>query len=307
MGLASIRIMAATRPFARSILTFAAGLMSGLGACTFGPGDDPGATPSADAGIGFDAACDGCGSRPEPPGGVGWHTAHASLKAKRFSITAGAERYYGRVADPHVSGDWVDASYTTLEVTWVELGVEMRLFIYLHSDGKEWWADEIRTYDGSASGDWIIYTGDFFRTPVGQAWTGDLDLATPPGASTPPGHLHLGGALLRGFLPPRCTGAAYSLEPWALHVETTVSQNGGSYVLPVSVRDAACQLIAPPQGASFEWTVDDTAVSTVRGDFDRGEFYGVALGQTTAHVRLRAPGGALLAESSFPVIVSTWP
>ena len=46
-------------------------------------------------------------------------------------------------------------------------GVEMRLNIYFASDGHDWWANEIRTYNGKSPGDWIEYTGTFFRTPLG--------------------------------------------------------------------------------------------------------------------------------------------
>jgi hypothetical protein len=48
----------------------------------------------------------------------------------------------------------------------------MRLFFYFHSDGEEWWSNEIRTYDGQVSADGIYYFGEFFRRPVNTPYVG---------------------------------------------------------------------------------------------------------------------------------------
>jgi hypothetical protein len=59
---------------------------------------------------------------------------------------------------------------------WSENGDEMRLNMYFKSDGRFWWVDEIRTYDGNSPGEWVYYTGVFFKSPKGQAYVGDVTL-----------------------------------------------------------------------------------------------------------------------------------
>lgn len=81
---------------------------------------------------------------------------------RRFTL--GPEELSG--ADIH--GDPGNGEYRSIELTWAQHGVEMRLFIYLFSDGAEWWSDEIRIYDGYEDPDWLYARGDFFRTATGK-------------------------------------------------------------------------------------------------------------------------------------------
>ena len=39
-----------------------------------------------------------------------------------------------------------------------------------------WWIEHIRTYDGRDPGDWIYYLGPSFRMPLGEPYSGDVDL-----------------------------------------------------------------------------------------------------------------------------------
>ena len=75
----------------------------------------------------------------------------------------------------------------TLEATWKENGVEMRMNIYFTGDSGATWADEVRIYDGEVAGDWLTARGIFFKTPLGAAWTGDEDItvADPVGPARP--------------------------------------------------------------------------------------------------------------------------
>jgi hypothetical protein len=57
----------------------------------------------------------------------------------------------------------------TLEVTWQEAGVEMRLNLYLAADDADWWVTEVRVYDGSAEGHWIGWGGLWGRAADGEA------------------------------------------------------------------------------------------------------------------------------------------
>ncbi|MBN1681395.1 MAG: discoidin domain-containing protein [Anaerolineae bacterium] len=101
---------------------------------------------------------------------VNWQTETVSLTADNFYITAGGQIFTAAVDGVDVSGDPGDEAYTTLEVTWQEYGVPMRLYMYFESDGTIWQAFEMRTYDGSPDGEWITYEGDTFTTPLGQAY-----------------------------------------------------------------------------------------------------------------------------------------
>jgi hypothetical protein len=111
------------------------------------------------------------------PNPVTWETPQVKLEAADLSIDVNGAVF--RATDPHVDlhSDPGDARYQTLEVTWQENDVEMRWYIYLASDGREWWATEMRTYDGAKHGDWVTFNGARFRTPVGAAFTGDLDVS----------------------------------------------------------------------------------------------------------------------------------
>ena len=56
----------------------------------------------------------------------------------------------------------------------------------------------MRTYDGSAKGDWVYFMGERFRTPLGSAWSGDLDLTAGDHGVT--SHLRMQIAHLQPFL-----------------------------------------------------------------------------------------------------------
>ena len=81
--------------------------------------------------------------------------------------------------------------YMSLEVTWFEYDIEMRMFIYLYSDGKRWWSNEIRVYNGQAqpNTEWVYFYGKFFDTPIGQDFVQttqfSLTAADPKNGNTP--------------------------------------------------------------------------------------------------------------------------
>ncbi len=101
-----------------------------------------------------------------------------TLTADDFYLVAGGTKYLSTDDKLTVKSDPGSNKYTTLEVTWMEAGVEMRFTTYLRSDGTTWWSDEIRTYNGmtAEAADWIYYHGAYFASPVGQTFTGNLDL-----------------------------------------------------------------------------------------------------------------------------------
>jgi hypothetical protein len=107
---------------------------------------------------------------------VKWITPSVSLTADDFSIEVDGKQYLANAAKVNVSSDPGNSGYTSLELRWTEHARQMRLFMYFYSDGKEWWSDEIRTYDGQEGPEWLYYFGDFFTKPVNTPYVGDLVL-----------------------------------------------------------------------------------------------------------------------------------
>lgn len=81
--------------------------------------------------------------------------------------------------------------YMTLEVVWFENDIEMRMFVYLYSDGKRWWSNEIRVYNGQAqpNTEWVYFYGKFFDALVGQSFRQSgqflLNAADPKNGNSP--------------------------------------------------------------------------------------------------------------------------
>ncbi len=245
------------------------------------------------------------GSSPDTPsertGPIEWQTAGTLFRAASIAIEASGQEF--RVATEHVElgpGAVVERR-TTLEATWREHGVEMRLSMYLTTDGTDWWADEIRTYDGAAQGDWITHHGDFLRSPIDLPYEGDLVV----------GNLRLQGVFMKSFLEPTCDGSAYTLEPLAPVVKLVDLPDTG-YGLPLRVRDGSCAEVTPPAGATFAWTVLDSAVARIASaPHDRfpafAELAAVSPGATMGRVVMRDALGAELATRTFPVTVAPAP
>ncbi len=132
-----------------------------------------------------------------PLPGIWWHTGLVDLNANSMRLVAGDKVFTFSDHEPEwdIGSDPGDATYRTLELEWVEQGVEQRLYMYLAADESDWWVDEIRTFDGSADGDWIGYPGPLFKTPVGEPFYGDVHLVSDDGPVR--GELDFDGLLLR--------------------------------------------------------------------------------------------------------------
>lgn len=91
---------------------------------------------------------------------ISWSTPYAWLQADGFYILVNGQKFLGN-QNVKVNSDPVDPSKpyaTTLEATWNENGVEMRLNLYFaYTPGNFWQLTEIRTYNGKNPGDWIYY------------------------------------------------------------------------------------------------------------------------------------------------------
>ncbi|MFL5672908.1 MAG: anti-sigma factor family protein, partial [Chloroflexota bacterium] len=168
------------------IVVFAALLLGALGAGVLGVGGRAGVPPAA-----------GPSNGPAEKAGnqIEWKTKLVALTAREFSIDVGGKTF--RAATPKVglNSDPGTPTYRTLEATWLENGVEMRMNLYFRGDGSSYWVDEVRIYDGAPRGEWLTTRGFYFKAQAGNAWTGDQDVAfTDPTGK--PARLHLAGVTL---------------------------------------------------------------------------------------------------------------
>ncbi|HEV7527044.1 MAG TPA: hypothetical protein VGP92_18955 [Acidimicrobiia bacterium] len=224
----------------------------------------------------------------------------------------------GQVVDVH--SDPGDSKYTTLELTWRERGVEMRLYMYFASDGHDWWATELRTYNGHASGDWIMYhsPSTYFRSPLGQPFAGNVDFAATDGT----GHLRISNLKLQAFLPPaQCAHPTtkYALAPSYATVSMVNDATTGFGTGTTALLDTAtCKAVSDPSAFTYDWKINDPAVAQFRfgaGSL-RSEATGVALSESpdlapkgtgstvlhaTAHERST---GKVVATADIPVTVA---
>lgn len=231
-------------------------------------------------------------------------TKQVSLTADSLTIDVGA-RTFGTATPMQVHSDpGTPNEYTTLELTWIEHDVEMRLYVYFTSDGRDWWSNEIRTYDGNAQGEWIYYTGEFFRSPLGTAFEGDLDVTGSDHGVT--GRLQLPDLRLEAFLPLAACAAPsgpYALESAydALDVRLDASGFGTSVTL---LDTTTCLPVAGAEDLVYDWTIDDPTVVTVIPDGARADLQPIGPGATTLRVSTRDPlTAAVLAELAIPVTV----
>lgn len=188
------------------------------------------------------------------------------LQAAELTVDTGARIYSPTGDEVTASGDpgspptGNERGYTTLELTWFEHDVEMRINLYFASDGTDWWVTEIRTYDGADPGEWITMLGEYVRTPVGQPFLGDLDA----------GPLHIGGAVLGGFLP-RLSSCDGSGRPGQLLLELSGARPvagaitpgvTASYATTVALLDASTCEPTEPENVQFRAAVTDPDVAT---------------------------------------------
>jgi hypothetical protein len=153
-------------------------------------------------------AARGGGDHPADATGIDWVTPDITLRADSVTIDVNGT-VFAPVAGSRVkvTSDTLDATYTTFEADWTEHGAPMRWYLSFRSDGTDWWMDEMRTYDGaSPQGDWVYFPGERFRTPIGQAFHGDLDLTATTGGYT--SHVVVPGLVLQPFRSFDDTGTA---------------------------------------------------------------------------------------------------
>ena len=116
-------------------------------------------------------------SREGSGGPYSWSTGSVEFAADSFVITIGDREFQPVLSTLEINGYWGDEGSSTLELTWFDNGVEMRVNVYFEADAMTWWSDEVRTYDGQPNGDWVYhYHERLFDQPLGSAFQGDIIL-----------------------------------------------------------------------------------------------------------------------------------
>ncbi len=191
--------------------------------------------------------------------------------------------------------------YTTLELSWDDGGFEQRLYLYFASDGVDWWANEIRTYD--RTGEWYepIAAGEFFRMPLGEQFVGDVDLP----------NLHIEGLTLEAFLRPfECADLD---RPTAIVANYPLITSGlGTFGTTFWMVDTATCRRVPLTPFDFEFATDDPAVALpIRTDepIDHGPMLaGVELdllqpGEATLRIIAKDASGVVVDTAESQIVV----
>jgi hypothetical protein len=119
------------------------------------------------------------GLAAEPGDVLAWSTDVVQLRAGSFGIVANGKTF-GVPADPEISSDPGNLEAWTLEARWRDAGVDQDLNLYFSADATHWWVRQLQVRDGaSAAGDkadWVTFRDVVPRTPLGQAYRGDISL-----------------------------------------------------------------------------------------------------------------------------------
>lgn len=101
--------------------------------------------------------------RPEPISAssrinpIVWKTLDHQLASSNFFIRIGDQYFYGQEPIQIYSG--AGPQYGTLELTWRENGVDMRLNLYFkRNETNIWEMYDLRAYNGQERGDWIYFS-----------------------------------------------------------------------------------------------------------------------------------------------------
>lgn len=233
---------------------------------------------------------------------VHFETPTVVLDAASVEVTV-ADKSFVPPSDVLVEGDpGIGNDYTSLELTWHDQGVEQRISIYFTSDGTNWWANEIRTYDGNANAEWIAHQGEFFKSPLGGEYSGDLDLP----------NLKIHGMHLEAFRRPSSCDSPTS--PLALianfpKIDSVVGGYGATLKL---VDTTTCQPV-PVSNYTFDYQSDDPTIATLSSPqlniadypptLTRVDLDLVALGRTVIHVVAKDQAGTVVGTAEMQINV----
>jgi hypothetical protein len=186
-----------------------------------------------------------------------------TLAATAYKVVADGKTFTTQGTPVEVHGDPGGSDYWTIELAWHEQGVEQRMNMYFASDGNDWWVSEIRLYNGKAEGDWITWTGEFFKTPVGKPYVGDVNLVDKAsGGSLTITNMEL-TTTAKKFNCAAGTGKyaiGTSFERPAIELMAGGSETGTSLFL---LDRTSCTKVDHPERYTMAWTSDDASVASV--------------------------------------------
>jgi len=94
---------------------------------------------------------------------ISWKTNTVQLSAINFYIIVDGKTFIPNNTTK-INSDPGNPNYTTLEVTWFQNGIEMRMNLYFASDQKNWWIAETRVYNGKNPANWITLEKMLLKT-----------------------------------------------------------------------------------------------------------------------------------------------
>jgi hypothetical protein len=238
------------------------------------------------------------GGRPGTTAPVHFQTPQVRLDASALNIQANGQTFTAAGAEVGVHSDPGYAAYQTLELEWHEHGVPMRLYFYFAADAHDWWVTSLTTYNGRSQPDSIEYRGPFFRTPLGSAFSGDVDLA-PSGAQLG-AHVHITNLRLQPFLPPAACATQTGVYAIVSNEGTEISLDarpGAGFDDTVTLYDrATCLPVSTPGRFAYSFTSSAPGVVSVVGQGCDPQ--GLPVGYCDTHVYLsltaHAPGTAIV-------------
>ena len=239
-----------------------------------------------------------------PAAATGFHfeTTTVLLDAASVEVTV-ADKSFVPPSDVVVEGDpGLGNEYTTLELTWHDQGVEQRIYIYFTSDGTNWWANQINTYDGQVNGEWVEQQGEFFKSPLGGAYAGDLDLP----------NLKIRDMRLEAFRRPSACDSPTGPVALIANYPKIDSFVGGYGATLKLVDPTTCQPVAV-SNYTFEYRSDDPTIATLSPDQPNIPDYPptltrvgldlVAPGSTVIHVVAKDQAGTVVGTAEMHITV----
>lgn len=257
---------------------------------------------------------------------VSWSTPYAALKSGNFFIQIGYKKFYGKEPVDVRSDPGEDK--TTLEATWNENGVEMRLFMYFQKIDKGMWnLYEMRTYNGNAQGEWIYYSMppiNDVSSLVGMANYMDERVFLASDGSD--AKVYCDKCSINAFTQrkPVVQPSGFSLEfPGVEQSKAIVITNDpmAGYGVNALLKNAQAEIVKEQGSFSYDWSVDNTDIVYLQTDSLKSEgtcLYGISAPCPVNHVDVsgikpgkatvklvvrRNPDGFVIAENFFSVTV----
>ena len=257
-----------------------------------------------------------------------WETPYASLKSSDFYIRIGDQKFYGQKPVYIRSDPSLDK--TTLEVTWQEKEVEMRLFLYFQKTANNMWElYEVRSYNGQAQGDWIYYQdslGNKITSLIGSQNYAYERIFKPTNGQD--AEIYCKGCSFNAFMPTVMviSDQGYSLKPLiGLPEGETITLSTDpmtGYGVNVLLLDKNQQTVLNQSGFEYHWSVDNAEiVALIPGTINYGngscaysifapcpfnhvDLKGLKSGSARVKVAVvRLSDNQWLAETTFPVKV----